>query len=91
MFRDRPIAQRGAGGNLVSQDVVVPLVEQLSYRHFHVGSRQPVVELSLEFLQFADHLGPGLRRNGLANYSSVAIAPDRHDAEPVSIGRPLIN
>jgi hypothetical protein len=91
MFRDCPIAQRCARGHLVPQDVVVPLIEQLSHRHLHIGSRQSVVKLSLQLLQFENDLGPGLRRNGLANHTSIAIAPDCKYAEPASIRRPLIN
>jgi len=91
MSRDRPVAQRRARGHFVSEDVVVPLIEQLRHRHLHVGSGQTVIEFSLELLEFKNHLGPGLRWNGLPNYTTIAIAPDCHYAEPARIGRPLIN
>jgi hypothetical protein len=91
VFRDRPVTNYGARDHLVPKNIIMPMGEQLRHGHSRIRRWQPIVKISLQFFEFANHLGPSLRGYSFSDYASGAVLSESNYTEPTSIRRSLVN
>jgi hypothetical protein len=73
--------------NLMAQYIGVPTFEQCFERHGRIGSRQPVIQLTLQCFELRHHIGPSFCTHRFSNRPTRSVIANERNTEPTSIRR----